>query len=124
MAGLKVGKVFAPDKTSSDPRQRTRPVQTATARVTEGDISADTRRACSHAVTISVLTFCNCCSWRSSPSNALITSIDCRPSCRVASRSDCRFRTSLTAAVTALLTHSAKAASSGVTASAMKGWIV
>jgi hypothetical protein len=81
--------VIAVDKTSSDPRQRTRPVQTATARVTEGDISADTRRACSDAVTISLLTFCNCCSWRSSPSNAL-------------------------------LTRSAKAASSGVTASAMK----
>ena len=48
---------------------------TATARVTTGESSADTRRACSHAVTDSVLTFCSCCSWRSSRENAWITSI-------------------------------------------------
>jgi hypothetical protein len=95
------------------------PVQTATARVIAGDISAETRRACSRAATVSVLTFCSCCSWRSSPPNALITSIDCRPSCSVASRSDCRFRTSLTAALTALLMRSERRVSSGVTASAM-----
>src|ERR1700724_4892767 len=46
--------------------------------------------------------------------------MDCRPSCKVAIRSDWWVRTSLTAILMALLTRNTKMASSGVTASAMR----
>ena len=96
---------MTPAMMSSEPRQSTRPVHTATARPITGDITDDRRRAASQAVIVLDVALRSCCSWWSSRPNACTTCIVCSPS--------------LTAPLTALLTRRTKIARNGTTASAM-----